>query len=588
MKADNILEAISDFSNGCQLLQNKPECVRMRSGDVLKQIDTMHDVIRRDPFSNSTALAMTRLLGLLNMLQGHSDVSAVEIRIQHRTIMLSLWAAYSWVMTLFSHADDTWDDEEIELFWATRLIRKVTTAVMGMMGKRSQVKIDPQIYIPGLEAEIYTFTPSDWCPDGREQFVGEDQARPFAIIIVFDIIRSWMGYPRDDLSFARYCFCDILLNAAHFEPAVFLLDCVWKAYSFPRTYILQNSKQRSETINMDTFRTLADALSESPMTKAESYEYRLLQELESVSDKWQVLTRQAVHPPRRTQQAIADSHPSPVTVDDTPLERYLQFYRHLIPLLDPSFQPTTVLQQEVHSNRDFLLPFRMQQPSLQAVQQPGGLYTAHYLRTRAGMFGELILRGITYGSPAGRSGTGVYPSLEAWQRYKRQHANKGDAWLCNQRAYGPCIKDRTPSNASIYWKSSALLLDKVQDQNTTFTSLWNFVSGKDFPGIGELIGFLLCGDLAHQGLIPLPSAETIGEAVHKLNKGGVRGLQDLDLVPQKPPGRKGDRSQITGAFSRLYKYMDIHLTQQEKDRTAFSTLVLENGLCKYHRCLAWL
>ncbi len=56
----------------------------------------------------------------------------------------------------------------------------------------------------------------------------------------------------------------------------------------------------------DTFRTFADALSKLPMTKAKSYEYRLLQELESVSDKWQVLMRQAIHPPQYSHQAIAN------------------------------------------------------------------------------------------------------------------------------------------------------------------------------------------------------------------------------------------------------------------------------------------
>jgi len=165
-----------------------------------------------------------------------------------------------------------------------------------MIRNGAQVELDPQSYIPGLQAPIYTFTPSDWCPNSRQQFVGEDQAKPFATSIVFDIIQSWMGYPHDDLSFTHYCFCDIILNMTHLESTIFLLDCIWKAYSCPRTYILQNHKQWSETMTMDTFRMLADALSKLPMTKAESYEYRLLQELESVSDKWQVLMQQAIDP----------------------------------------------------------------------------------------------------------------------------------------------------------------------------------------------------------------------------------------------------------------------------------------------------
>jgi hypothetical protein len=32
--------------------------------------------------------------------------------------------------------------------------------------------------------------------------------------------------------------------------------------------------------------------------------------------------------------------------------------------------------------------------------------------------------------------------------------------------------------------------------------------------------------------------------------------------------------------------MDEHLTQQEKEKTAFSPLVVENSLCKYCHCSA--
>jgi hypothetical protein len=84
----------------------------------------------------------------------------------------------------------------------------------------------------------------------------------------------------------------------------------------------------------------------------------------------------------------------------------------------------------------------------------------------------------------------------------------------------------------------------------------------------------------------MPSESTVGEAVYRMNKGGIQGLQDLGLVEKMPKGRKGDRSQTVSAFSQLYSFMDEKLTTEDKEVTKFSGLVLENALCKYRHCAA--
>jgi len=104
------------------------------------------------------------------------------------------------------------------------------------------------------------------------------------------------------------------------------------------------------------------------------------------------------------------------------------------------------------------------------------------------------------------------------------------------------MKDCTADHAATYWESSKGLLKNIQGPQTTFKMLCQYLSGQDFPGIGELIAFLLCGDLAHLGVLPMPTTDTVGEAIQRVKKGGVQGLRDLGLVPKKGKGCKGDLS----------------------------------------------
>lgn len=106
--------------------------------------------------------------------------------------------------------------------------------------------------------------------------------------------------------------------------------------------------------------------------------------------------------------------------------------------------------------------------------------------------------------------------------------------------------------------------------------------------MGTLVAFVFCGDLAHLGVIDMPTADETADFVRVLNRGAMAGLEHLGLVPKRAKGangkrRKGSKSIVRDAFVKLYSYMDLHLTSTEKETTDWTPMVLENGLCKIQR-----
>lgn len=270
---------------------------------------------------------------------------------------------------------------------------------------------------------------------------------------------------------------------------------------------------------------------------------------------------------------------------------FLTYYRTAIPLLDTDFDVSTATdqQKQIDGNRDWYLPFKMHLPSLLALQQSGGAYTAENINTRGGIFSALTHRGALHGTEAGRFGPGYFPTYDDWLTFYHEHKHKGEAWFCNTRAHAQPIVQRHTDSVQLFWEASAELHQKLKTGNESFESIWKWVTkSKNCPGMGTLVAFVFCGDLAHLGVIDMPTADETADFVRVLNRGAMAGLEHLGLVPKRAKGangkrRKGSKSIVRDAFVKLYSYMDLHLTSTEKETTDWTPMVLENGLCKIQR-----
>jgi hypothetical protein len=80
----------------------------------------------------------------------------------------------------------------------------------------------------------------------------------------------------------------------------------------------------------------------------------------------------------------------------------------------------------------------------------------------------------------------------------------------------------------------------------------------------------------------------VGQIIHRINKGGVHGLELLGLVRPWEKGTRrtykmGNFNEVRTAFSRLYRFLDKNIGDAQKLRIVFEAIIVENSLCKYTR-----
>ena len=85
----------------------------------------------------------------------------------------------------------------------------------------------------------------------------------------------------------------------------------------------------------------------------------------------------------------------------------------------------------------------------------------------------------------------------------------------------------------------------------------------------------------------------MGEIVHKIGAGSVRGLIDMGFLEERPcpPGRKKPtykQGEVQDAFVNYYNWITSALTEEEKLRWRWNVVTAENHLCKHHRLLKYV
>lgn len=102
-----------------------------------------------------------------------------------------------------------------------------------------------------------------------------------------------------------------------------------------------------------------------------------------------------------------------------------------------------------------------------------------------------------------------------------------------------------------------------------------------FPGIGNLIAWLICIDLAHAGVVEFPALTAMGRY---LKAGALKGLQLLNGHDSSADGKNRASPLAVAAFGTLYRYLEQRLTTQQRLVMLFNVGLVEHTLCKYKRC----
>lgn len=82
------------------------------------------------------------------------------------------------------------------------------------------------------------------------------------------------------------------------------------------------------------------------------------------------------------------------------------------------------------------------------------------------------------------------------------------------------------------------------------------------------------------GHLEAPTVMQMGEIIHKINSGGVKGLVSMGFLD---PGQKRDMGAVCQAFSQYYDWSLLTFSEEERTRWSWSVVTAENHLCKHSR-----
>ncbi|KAI0665364.1 hypothetical protein C8Q78DRAFT_995596 [Trametes maxima] len=276
------------------------------------------------------------------------------------------------------------------------------------------------------------------------------------------------------------------------------------------------------------------------------------------------------------------------------------FLKELYPLLSSSLPtPLSTMQQSVHVNRDFLLPFRQHAPEVANAFSPHGCLFVDNVDKPGAIASLWCLRGIFYRTrfSSEHPQSLFFPDYAAWQaKYTELCAdpqvtffNQGkDRYFCNARAYGQATT-RSTEHAEAYFSHEDTWLAEFEgmapEWRMPFRNAYLFTQRKDgkghklLPQLGSLTGMLITADLVYAGKVAMPSATEMGEMVYLLSKGAGKCLQHFRLL-----SKTSSKSDTILVFETLYNSVYNSLTAQERSDMTYDPIMFEHTLCKYQRC----
>ncbi|KAJ6555254.1 hypothetical protein B0H10DRAFT_2446446 [Mycena sp. CBHHK59/15] len=236
---------------------------------------------------------------------------------------------------------------------------------------------------------------------------------------------------------------------------------------------------------------------------------------------------------------------------------------------------------------DLLLPFRRAAPSLRSILKPNigpSPFSKPHLRTARGLFSTAIFRTTLYRSPYVLNGSGklLFDSAEDFLETVMPLPAK-EYVLDNP--YGGQPQPRAENivkSTRQTWESAnnPAVNQFLSASDYSYSAAVHDIVSK-FAYAGPLGTHLIVSDYVDAGVVREPTPLEMGNQIAAMNAGGVAGLRDLDYFPSDNPFGP----LVTEGFTNLYNYIDIRLSDEQKKRMHWGTVMLEHTLCKYSRVI---
>ena len=235
---------------------------------------------------------------------------------------------------------------------------------------------------------------------------------------------------------------------------------------------------------------------------------------------------------------------------------------------------------KISNDPDRYLPFRQLAPSKRIIlDDPQGPFSPQRLKTRGGLFDAIIFRLITQASPILLEGKEVY--FGSPDKFHRAIKGQEYAYYCKRGATGQYDRFKNIPHIDRYWEQTAGWEEFISDSNVSFDSLLKWFTGrqgrqKRFPGMGNLVGWLLASDYTCAFLVGHPTAFDVGEIIFGIGAGSKQGLRLLGFDTNS---KKACGTAMEAVSAAVHK----ELTLQERTGLGIDVITIEHALCKYAR-----
>ena len=297
-----------------------------------------------------------------------------------------------------------------------------------------------------------------------------------------------------------------------------------------------------------------------------------------------VSPHQAQHNMQSSTSTTSDFANNPLLLTVKPLPLSPEF-RCFIAFLKAALGVTqgivlTPIQKKIGTSLDYYLPFRQLGPSKQIILEDSeGPFSPIKLTSQEGFFDALIFRLIALASPLLLTNQQVcFGSPEGFHK-----ATKNKEWsqFCEPNATGQHSRFENIPHIDTYWEHIIGWPAYSKGADLTLDHLLAWFTGREgstkrFSGMGDLVGWLLASDYANAGLVGVPSAQTVGRIIFRMDARGRKGLELLgfDVSTQDACGESMEL-----AMAMVKKT----LSPTELEQMKMDTITLEHALCKYSK-----
>ncbi|KAG2017256.1 hypothetical protein CC2G_006781 [Coprinopsis cinerea AmutBmut pab1-1] len=524
-------------------------------------------------------LGVWRLHSRLGAKQRLFDVSAVC----HRGLALMVnMVSWQWLRrsmekeyAAFRNKEDT---------WMAAFISKLDTFVSN---PKKELKLHAKELFPNM---VHSDKTHVLAPLKRRVFITE--SLDDYILLMEPILLDWFEFPQSPTNRVRAEFCEVVVEQLG-AWALFLPEIGSICHDIKTITAGKTGRFPSQKVNtwVQSLRPALQAIA-TPETKDSIEEFGGLLETFSLGHLSASVLDQ-VYASAAPDRTALDNRGG---VDKEAVFHFLRQIELLLPLIDrphdaapPSLEDgdsqggssITKYVKHVRDNGDKKLPFRDLAPSRRRVLEGDGPFSTSHLRTRAGLFSAAIHRGVTHNTPFLIEHSEIYFEDATHFRARIQaYPDRPRSFFCNPSAYG-ARANRTVDVAESLWDATgesacnSWLLGGPSD-TVTFQTLWGLFSTAKFPTFGPLTAYLLAGDYAIAGIVPMPSFEEMAATVISLNKGALKGLRSLGYSCTDQPSTSSALQEVDAEIIRAF-------SAEVREKMKYNIFVLEHMLCKYGR-----